>query len=133
MNKELIAALAWAGGMIGVTLAAVVAKKLGQIDGDTTVRIAVGINGLMIASYGNQGRVPGRLRPPGHASGGLDLHAERAPLCRTVGVRPDQGGGGGRVQRARGGVGGDGRLWLLAAGPGESHLRLSSRLASRAA
>jgi hypothetical protein len=61
MNKELTSALAWAGGMIGVTLAAVVAKKLGYIDGDTTTRIAVGISGLMIASYGN--RMPKALVP----------------------------------------------------------------------
>ena len=61
MNKELITALAQAGGVIGVTLAAVLAKTLGYIDGDTVTRVAVGISGLLIASYGN--RMPKAVVP----------------------------------------------------------------------
>lgn len=41
--------------------------------------------------------------------------AERARLCRFEGVRPDPGNDMGRVERGRGGVGGDARLLLVAA------------------
>ena len=40
MNKEIRHALAWAGGMIAVGLGATLARMLGYIEGDTTVRIA---------------------------------------------------------------------------------------------
>jgi hypothetical protein len=54
MNKELMACLVWAGGTATVVLGAIFALKLGYIDGDTFLRVAIGINGLMIAWYGNR-------------------------------------------------------------------------------
>ena len=54
MNKNLIASLSWGGGIVGLALAATIARKLGYIDGDTVIRVVVGINGLMIAWYGNR-------------------------------------------------------------------------------
>ena len=96
MNKEMIASLAWAGGIIALALGATFARKLGYIDGDTVTRVVIGVNGLMIASYGNRmpkAVVPEASRAPGNAGGGLVHGAERARLCRTVGVRPDPGGG----------------------------------------
>jgi hypothetical protein len=53
MNKDVVGSLAWAGGMIGLALVATVARKLGYIDGETVTRV-VGLNGLMIAWYGNR-------------------------------------------------------------------------------
>ena len=61
MNKELIAALAWGGGIIALALGATFARKLGYIDGDTVTRVVIGINGLMIAYYGN--RLPKSVVP----------------------------------------------------------------------
>lgn len=52
MKKDVISGLAWAGGMIALALVATVARKLGYIDGETVTRV-VGVNGLMIAWYGN--------------------------------------------------------------------------------
>lgn len=54
MNKELIAGLAWGGGIIALALGATLARELGYIDGDTVTRVVIGINGLMIAWYGNR-------------------------------------------------------------------------------
>lgn len=54
MYKELITGLAWGGASIVVALVATVARKLGYIDGDTVTRLVTGMNGLMIAYYGNQ-------------------------------------------------------------------------------
>ncbi len=53
MNREMIASLAWGGTMIGVALVAVLAQRLGYIDGDIARR-TVGLNGLWVAWYGNQ-------------------------------------------------------------------------------
>ncbi len=61
MNKELIAGLAWGGGIIALALGATYARKLGYVDGDTVTRVVIGINGLMIAWYGN--RMPKALVP----------------------------------------------------------------------
>jgi hypothetical protein len=60
MNKELIAGLAWAGGMIAVGLGAACAYKQGYIDGDTKLRV-LSMNGLWIAYYGN--RLPKAVVP----------------------------------------------------------------------
>ena len=56
MNKDLITSLAWAGGIIALALGASLARSLGYIDHETTVRIVLGATGLMIASLGN--RIP---------------------------------------------------------------------------
>ena len=61
MNKELIAALAWGGGIFAVALGATFARKLGSIDGDTVIRLVMGMNGLMIAYNGN--RLPKAVVP----------------------------------------------------------------------
>jgi hypothetical protein len=61
MNKELIVALAWGGGIIALALGATFARKLGYIDGDTVTRVVIGLNGLLIAYYGN--RMPKSVVP----------------------------------------------------------------------
>jgi len=61
MNEELIASLAWGGGMIALALGATFARMLGYIDGDTVTRVVIGMNGLMIAYYGN--RLPKSVVP----------------------------------------------------------------------
>lgn len=65
MNKELIAGLAWGGGIIALALGATFARKLGYIDGDTVTRVVIGMNGLMIAWYGN--RMPKAFAPSARA------------------------------------------------------------------
>lgn len=65
MNKELIGALAWAGGIIALALGMTFARKLGYVDGDTVTRVVIGINGLMIAWYGN--RMPKAFAPSAQA------------------------------------------------------------------
>jgi hypothetical protein len=57
MNKDLRVGLAWAGGMIGLAL--------GYIDQDAVLRIVIGVNGLMVAYYGNL--VPKRVAPSAYA------------------------------------------------------------------
>jgi len=52
--KELMAGLAWGGGMIALALAASFARKLGYIDGDTVKRVVTGVIGLWLAWYGNR-------------------------------------------------------------------------------
>ena len=54
MNKELMACLVWAGGMMALALGAIVAHKLGYIDGDTVTRLVTGVIGLWMAWYGNR-------------------------------------------------------------------------------
>lgn len=61
MNKDVIGSLAWAGGIIGLALAANFAQQQGYIDGDMPGRIVLGATGLMIAWYGN--RLPKALAP----------------------------------------------------------------------
>ena len=65
MNKDILAGLAWAGGIIALGLGATLARKLGYIDGDTVTRLVVGINGVMIAWYGNA--IPKAFVPSAHA------------------------------------------------------------------
>jgi hypothetical protein len=64
-NKEIMAGLAWGGGVLVVALCAVFARNLGYIDGDTVTRVVLGANGLMIAWYGN--RIPKRVVPSARA------------------------------------------------------------------
>jgi hypothetical protein len=61
MNRETIAALAWGGGIFAVALGASFARKLAYIDGDTVIRLVMGMNGLMIAYNGN--RLPKAVVP----------------------------------------------------------------------
>jgi hypothetical protein len=65
MNKEILVALAWAGGMIALALAATLARNQGALDQDTVLRLVIGINGLMIAYYGN--RAPKVVAPSAYA------------------------------------------------------------------
>ncbi len=61
MKKELAVALAWGGGMVLLALGAMFARNQGYIDQDTVLRVVIGINGLMIAYYGN--RAPKAVAP----------------------------------------------------------------------
>jgi len=54
MRKDLITGMAWGGGMIALALGMTLARKLGHVDGDTVTRVVIGMNGLMIAWYGNR-------------------------------------------------------------------------------
>ena len=64
-KKEIRVALAWAGGMMLLALAATVARRLGTIDQDTVLRVVIGTNGLMIAYFGN--RAPKAIAPSAFA------------------------------------------------------------------
>ena len=61
MKKELIPWLAWAAGILVLALCARYARDLGYIDGETTTRVVIGLNGLMIAWIGN--RMPKAVAP----------------------------------------------------------------------
>jgi len=65
MTKDLINSLAWGGGIVALALGATVAKNLGYIDQETTLRIVLGATGLMIAAFGN--RIPKTFVPSAHA------------------------------------------------------------------
>lgn len=54
MNKDLITDLSWAASILVVALAATWARQAGHVDGETVTRLVVGMNGLMIASFGNR-------------------------------------------------------------------------------
>lgn len=53
--------LAWAGAIILLALGASFARQQGHIDQDTTLRLVIGVNGLMIAYFGN--RAPKAVAP----------------------------------------------------------------------
>ena len=55
-RKELILGISWGVGILALALGAMLTRKAGYVDGDTVTRIVIGINGLMIAWYGN--RIP---------------------------------------------------------------------------
>ena len=61
MKRDIIEALAWATGMILLALGASFARNEGYIDQDMVLRLVIGVNGLMIAYFGN--RAPKRLAP----------------------------------------------------------------------
>jgi hypothetical protein len=65
MKKELLVALAWGGGIVLLALGAGFAHNQGYIDRDTMLRLVIGINGLMIAYYGN--RTPKVVAPSADA------------------------------------------------------------------
>jgi len=54
MNKEILGGLAWAGTIIAVALGATLARRMGMLEGETVTRLVTGLNGLMIAWYGNR-------------------------------------------------------------------------------
>jgi len=54
MNKEVVGSLAWGGGILVLALCASLARKLGYMDSETVTRLVVGMNGLMIAWWGNR-------------------------------------------------------------------------------
>ena len=57
-------------GILALALGATAANKLGYVDRDTVLRSLIGINGLMIAWYGN--RIPKKFVPSARAR-----HAQR--------------------------------------------------------
>jgi hypothetical protein len=61
MNKATMGYLAWGVGIIAVALVASAARKAGVIDQDTTTRVVIGLNGLMVAWFGN--RLPKAIAP----------------------------------------------------------------------
>lgn len=54
MNREVIGSLAWGGGIVIVALLATFARKQGYVDAETVTRLVIGLNGLMIAWFGNR-------------------------------------------------------------------------------
>jgi hypothetical protein len=65
MNKQMVTDLAWGVGIAVVALVASWARKLGYMDGDTVMRVVIGLSGLMIASFGN--RMPKTFVPSSQA------------------------------------------------------------------
>lgn len=61
MKKDLVPYIAWAAGIVIVALGASYARNHGIIDQDTTSRVVIGLNGLMIAWIGN--RMPKTVAP----------------------------------------------------------------------
>ena len=61
MKKDLLHDLAWGGGIVVLALCASYARSQGFIDHDTTTRVVIGLNGLMIAWIGN--RMPKAVAP----------------------------------------------------------------------
>lgn len=61
MNREVVGSLAWAGGIVAVALVASFARAQGYVDSDTVTRVVIGLNGLMIAWFGN--RIPKNFVP----------------------------------------------------------------------
>jgi hypothetical protein len=59
--NELVPGLAWAGAILVLALAATYGRGQGYIDQDTTTRLVIGANGLMIAYFGN--RAPKMVAP----------------------------------------------------------------------
>ena len=65
MKKDLLVGMAWAGAIVLLALGATAARNQGYIDQDTVLRVVIGINGLMIAYYGN--RAPKAVAPSAFA------------------------------------------------------------------
>lgn len=61
MKKDLINSFGWAGCIVALALGCTLARNLGYIDQETTMRIVLGATGLMIASFGN--RIPKTFVP----------------------------------------------------------------------
>ena len=65
MKKEFLVALAWGIGIVLLALGAKLARNLGYIDQETVLRVVIGMNGLMIAYFGN--RMPKAIAPSAFA------------------------------------------------------------------
>jgi hypothetical protein len=65
MTESKLQALAWAGGIIALALCASFARRLGYVDSDTGLRVVLGVNGLIVAWYGN--RMPKKFVPSARA------------------------------------------------------------------
>ena len=61
MKKDLINSFAWGAGIVVLALACSLARILGYIDQETSLRIVLGATGLMIASFGD--RIPKKFAP----------------------------------------------------------------------
>ena len=61
MTKDLTNGLAWGGGIVALALVCSVARHLDYLDQETTLRIVLGVTGLMIAAQGN--RIPKTFVP----------------------------------------------------------------------
>ena len=64
-TADLVEGITWALGLIAVALTASVARKLGFLEGDVAERLVIGLNGLMVAWYGN--RMPKAFVPNAQA------------------------------------------------------------------
>lgn len=53
MNRELVASITWAAGIVSIALCATTARNFGLIESETVTRIVIGLNGLMVAYFGN--------------------------------------------------------------------------------
>jgi hypothetical protein len=60
-KKEVVLGLAWGGGIVALALLATLARQLGYMEADTVTRLVIGVNGIMIAWYGN--RMPKAFAP----------------------------------------------------------------------
>lgn len=54
MRQAFVGTLAWVGVVAALTFGAALAFKLGYIDQETVMRLALGVTGLWMAWYGNQ-------------------------------------------------------------------------------
>lgn len=54
MYRDLIGNLAWGGGIVVLALVASEARRQGLIDHETTIRLVLGMTGLMIVWTGNR-------------------------------------------------------------------------------
>lgn len=61
MKKELMFGLVWAGVLVALALGASLARRVGYVDGETANRLVTGMNGLMVAWFGN--RIPKAVAP----------------------------------------------------------------------
>ncbi|MDG2535869.1 ammonium transporter [Sphingomonas sp. HITSZ_GF] len=61
MNKELMWSLRWGVGIVVLALGATMARKLGYIEAETAMRLAIGGIGVMTAAMGN--RIPKTVVP----------------------------------------------------------------------
>lgn len=65
MNRDLIGSLAWGGSIVVLAIGMTFARQLGYVDSDTVTRVVIGMNGLMIAWFGN--RMPKAFVPSARA------------------------------------------------------------------
>lgn len=54
MNKVSKADIAWGGGIVVLAAVATLARQQGYIDEDASIRLVLGVTGLMLVWYGNR-------------------------------------------------------------------------------